>query len=225
MLRDVLPYAILRYIVDEETAEAEHKLPAIGRLAGRMHVSRGKLREELIAAEAYGIVEMRPGDGTYVLPFDFYTPVRTLVLYGIARDKKRFDRLYHLRSHLEAAFWDEAVRSLEREDVERLAEIVEAAVRRLKGRPIEVPHEEHREFHLRVFERLGNEFVQGLLRVYWDAYELVGLHRYFDYSYYEEMWSSHRAMVQAIADQRYDEGKEILIRHFTLLEDRLQRTG
>ncbi len=225
MLRDVLPYAILRYIVDEGIAETEHKLPAIGRLAGRMHVSRGKLREELIAAEAYGMVEMRPGDGTYVLPFDFYTPVRTLVLYGIARDKKRFDRLYHLRSRLEAAFWDDAVRALERDDLERLSEIVEAAERRLKGRPIEVPHEEHREFHLHIFERLGNEFVQGLLRVYWDAYELVGLHRYFDYTYYEEMWSSHRAMVQAIADGRYDEGKEILIRHFTLLEDRLQRTG
>jgi DNA-binding FadR family transcriptional regulator len=62
----------------------------------------------------------------------------------------------------------------------------------------------------------------GLLRAYWDAYEAVGLHRYFELSYYQQMWSSHRAMVQAMRSGDYETGRKVLVQHLTLLEDRLQ---
>ena len=94
MPQNQLPYDILLYIVglDESRPEQERgregKLPPMDELAETMGVSRGKLREELIAAQAYGVVEMRPGDGTYVLPFDFYPPIQTLVLYAIERYRK-----------------------------------------------------------------------------------------------------------------------------------------
>ena len=96
MLKDMLPYDVLQYIVQEglHTSDGAEltKLPAIGDLAKELRVSRGKLREEMIAAQTYGAVEMRPGDGTYVRPFDFYAPIRTLVLYSIAGDRRNFDR-------------------------------------------------------------------------------------------------------------------------------------
>jgi DNA-binding GntR family transcriptional regulator len=38
------------------------------------------------------------------------------------------------------------------------------------------------------------------------------------------MWSWHRGMVDALAAGNYDQGKEILVQHFTLLNDRLQGT-
>jgi GntR family transcriptional repressor for pyruvate dehydrogenase complex len=224
MLRDMLPYSILQYIVDEDqlSPEKECKLPAMGELADALRVSRGKVREELIAAQAFGVVEMRPGDGTYVRPFDFYTPVRAMVLYSIARDKKNFDRFYRLRGTLETAFWNEAVSALTAEDHRALYRILERAERKLASSPIEIPHQEHRELHLRMLSRLDNEFVLGLLRAHWDAYEAVGLHRYFELSYYQRMWNWHRQMVDAIAAGRYEQAKEILIEHFTLLDDRLQ---
>ena len=217
---------ILQYIVDQELKpEGEggpSKLPPMDELCKRLGISRGKLREELIAAQAWGVVEMRPGDGTYVQPLDFYTPIRTLLLYSVTLDRKHFDHYYELRTQLEAAFWGDAVRKLTSEDKEELQRIVERAERRLGGHPVEIPHREHRDLHLLTFARLDNEFVLGLLRAYWDAYEAVGLHLYFDYSYYEAMWSSHRAMVEAIAEGQYERGREILIQHFTLLRDRLR---
>lgn len=185
-------------------------------------MSRGKLREELIAAEAWGAVEMRPGDGTYVQPLDFYTPIRGLVLYSVALDKKNFDLYYDLRTQLEAAFWEDAVARLTAEDKDELERIVQRAESRLRGDPVEIPHREHRNLHLLTFSRLDNPFIVGLLRAYWDAYEAVGLHRYFDYGYYEEMWSSHKEMVEAIMAGRYREGRRVLIHHFTLLSDRLR---
>jgi DNA-binding FadR family transcriptional regulator len=221
----LLDSEVLQYIVHEhlQTKEGEelNKLPAMGELAKQLRVSRGKLREELIAAQAFGVVEMRPGDGTYVRPFDFYAPIRTLVLYGIAGDKRSFDRYYKLRAQLEIAFWDEAVRGLTEADHARLYQILEAAEAKLNSTPVEIPHEEHRELHLGMFSRLGNPFVLGLIAAYWDAYEAVGLHRYYDLSYFTTMWDWHRAMIDAIVAGQYEQGKEILIRHFTLLEDRL----
>ncbi len=227
MPQDLLSYAIFQYIVDErhdtQTETGEIKLPPMDELADKLGVSRGKLREELIAAQAYGVVEMRPGDGTYVRPFDFYTAVRTLVLYGLALDKKNFDRFYRLRVELEVAFWEQAARSLLPEDKEELQRLLDRADRKLSGTPVEIPYREHREFHLRIFGRLDNEFVQGLLKAYWDAYEAVGLHRYFDLSYYERMWASHRAIAEALAAGHYEKGKKILTQHFTLLQDRLEQ--
>ena len=222
---ELLDSEVLQYIVQErlQTLEGEelNKLPAMGELAKELRVSRGKLREELIAAQAFGVVEMRPGDGTYVRPFDFYAPIRTMVLYGIAGDKRSFDAYYRLRAQIEISFWTEAVRALAPEDHARLYRILDAAEAKLSSTPVEIPHEEHRELHLGMFSRLENPFVLGLIAAYWDAYEAVGLHRYYDLSYFTTMWDWHRKMVDAIAAGEYERSKEILIRHFTLLEDRL----
>jgi GntR family transcriptional repressor for pyruvate dehydrogenase complex len=228
MLQGVLPYSILQYIVDQELgshAQGPVKLPPMDELAKNLGVSRGKLREELVAVQAFGVVDMRPGDGTYVCPLDFYTAIRTLVLYGTACDWRNFDHLYKLRVQLETGFWEEATSSLTDEDKQMLQQILERAESKLTGTPIEIPHREHQNFHLLIYSRLDNTFVQGLLNVYWDAYEAVGLHRYFDFSYFEKMWHSHREMVEAILTGRYQEGKVVLARHFTLLDSRLHGTS
>jgi DNA-binding FadR family transcriptional regulator len=226
MASPVAANTVLQYIIEEAARwsdEAEEmKLPPMDELASKMGVSRGKAREELLAAQAYGVIEMRPGDGTYVRPFDFHRPVQALVLYAVARDRSNFDRLYQLRTELETAFWERAVTRLTEQDLADLRTILARAEQRLEGRPAEIPHAEHRDFHMMLFSRLDNGFVLGLLAAYWDAYEAVGLHRYFEYGYYEKMWSSHQAMVDAVAAGRLDEGREVLAGHFTLLQDRLQ---
>ena len=218
------PFSILQYLIDQGPQEGQEaiKLPPLGDLAKKLGISRGKLREDLIMAQAYGLVEMRPGDGTYVQPFNFYTAIRPAILYSIACDKQNFDRFYHVRAQLELAFWDQAVRKLAQPELDALGEVLVRAERKLSGRPIEIPHLEHRELHLRIFGRLDNPFVIGLLEAYWDAYEAVELHRYFDLSYYEQMWSSHRQMIDAIIAGDYRRGCDILLDHFGILENRLQ---
>jgi GntR family transcriptional repressor for pyruvate dehydrogenase complex len=226
VIREMFLPEILLYIGGEDFEEYDEsgaaKLPSMDELCRGMGVSKGKLREQLIAAQALGVVDMRPGDGTYVLPFDFYTPTRTLVLYAISRNRSNFDRYYELRVQLEAAFWDEAARRLTQKDKEALQKVIHQAQERLGGERAELPHSEHRDFHMLIFSKLDNEFVLGLLRSYWDAYETVGLHIYFDYDYYREMWASHQAILDAIVADEYEKGKEILVQHFSLLGDRLE---
>lgn len=226
MLRGILPLAILQYIIDKElqvgNGSEPRRLPPLSDISGELDISLGKLREELITARAYGVVDLRPGDGTYVRPFEFYDAIRTVILYSIASDWRNFDCLYALRTQLEIGFWDEAARRLSQEDQKGLFDILQRAERKLASTPVEIPNREHRDFHLHVFKKLDNQFVRSLLRVYWDAYEAAGMHRYFDYGYYETMWTSHRTIAEAIAAGQYDTGHRALSKHFTLLENRIQ---
>lgn len=217
-------FSILQYLIEQgvKDGDAPSKLPPLGTLSKTLGVSRGKLREDLITAQAYGLVEMRPGDGTYVQPFDFYTAVRPAILYSIACDKCNFDRFYRVRARLELAFWEQAAARLDQSDFDVLQEILVRAEKKLSDTPIEIPHREHRELHLHIYSKLDNSFVTGLLKAYWDAYEAVELHRYFELSYYEQMWNSHRQMIGALRRGDLKDGQAILLDHFLILEDRLQ---
>jgi DNA-binding FadR family transcriptional regulator len=217
---------ILAYLIDTGLAPCDddepQKLPAMQELADEMGVSRGKAREALIAAQAYGIVEMRPGAGTYVRPFDFYQAIRPAVLYAIACDRENFEHFRKLRAYLEVTFWDEAVRALDAEDVARLDAVVTRAEAKLSGSPIQIPHAEHRQLHMRIFSKLENPFVQGILRAYWDTYDVIEMNLFYQLSHYQAMWASHREMVDALQAGRPVDGKAVLREHFTILEQQLR---
>ena len=179
MTQDLFSQPTVQYIVQQasECHGDAARLPPLDKLAEQLGISRGKLREDLLTAQAYGLVEMRPGDGTYVRRFDFYSAIRPLVLYSVAQDKRTFDQYYRVRACLEVAFWDQAVAALDAEDHEELEGILQDAERKLRGTPIEIPHYEHRKLHTLLFSKLANPFVRGIVRAYWDAYEAAGLHR------------------------------------------------
>ena len=217
MAQDFFFQSILDYVVDGDMLcdeEKASKLPSIGTLANELGISHGKLREDLIAAQAYGMVEMRPGDGTYIRPFDFYSAIRPAVIYGIACDKHNFDRFYRLRAGIEVAFWEEATKKLQSGDLSKLRRIIQRAEERLNDVPIEIPHREHRIFHMQLFSRLNNPFVIGLLKAYWDGY--------VDLSYYEEMWSYHKKIVDLLQEGDIQQSQQVLVQHFAILETRLK---
>jgi DNA-binding FadR family transcriptional regulator len=125
-----------------------------------------------------------------------------------------------LRNHIEASFWSEAVALLLPEDHARLQELVHSAWDKLRGDPIQIPHAEHRDLHLTIYSRLDNPFVRGVLEVYWEAYEAVGLSVYADYAYLREVWEFHQKMVDAIVEGNPEIGYQALVAHTDLLQAR-----
>lgn len=196
------------------------RLPSIGELAGQLAISPGKLREQLEVARALGFVEVRPRTGIRTLPYSFAPAVRASLRFALARDRKHFAAFGALREHVEASFWEEAARLLTPEDRAHLKELVALAWEKLRGRPIEIPHAEHRDLHLTIYSRLNNPFVRGVLEAYWDAYEAVGLNVYADYEYLTEVWTYHERMVQAILDGDIAGGHSALVQHTALLRER-----
>ncbi len=211
---------LLQYIVGHPF-QAGDRLPSLEELSDELKISVGKLREQLEVARCLGIVEVRPRAGIRLTASSFAPAVRLGVLYSLARDPAQFEALSVLRNHIEASFWHEAVARLTPDDHTRLRALLDQAWARLNGRPIQIPHAEHRNLHLTIFGRLENPFVRGLLEAYWEAYEAVGLNLYADYHYLREVWTYHEDIVGAIVQGRVDDGHRLLLEHAALLRYRV----
>jgi DNA-binding FadR family transcriptional regulator len=196
------------------------RLPAIQELSTTLGISTGKLREQLEVARQLGLVEVRPKTGIRTLAFSFSQVIKIGLTFALTLNPDYFFQFGILRNNVEAAFWHEAVRSLQPQDKDHLLDLLEKAWTKLRGYPIQIPHEEHRELHLTIYSRLKNPFVVGLLEAYWEAYEAVGLNLYADYSYLESVWDYHVQMVQAIVNGDEESGYQALVEHTGLIHNR-----
>jgi DNA-binding FadR family transcriptional regulator len=209
----------LRYLASQ--AEIEGSLAPMSELSRQLHISVAALREQLEVARALGLVEVKPRTGIRRIPYSFTPAVRQSLKYALALHDDHFQKFSELRNHVETAFWDEAVKKLTKEDKQTLQTIISRAWNKLRGTPIQVPHEEHRNMHLLIYSRLNNPFVIGILEAYWDAYEAVGLNMFTGgIDYLEEVWQYHTQMVESICNENIPAGREALIKHIDLLAHR-----
>jgi len=209
----------LRYLATHE--EVENGLPTLKKLSIELGVSVASLREQLEVARALGLVEVKPRLGTRRRDYSFTPAVRQSLSYALALNNEHFRAYAELRNHVESAFWHKAVERLTERDKQELKAIVARAWEKLRGTPIQVPHEEHRNLHLKIYSRLENPFVTGILEAYWEAYESVGLNVFAGgLEYLEEVWRYHQQMVEAICNGDFEVGYQALVRHTDLLYNR-----
>ncbi len=222
MLKERIPPELsefLRYLATHE--EVEHGIPTLKNLSVKLGVSVASLREQLEVARALGLVEVRPRLGTKRRDYSFTPAVRQSLSYALALNDEHFSKYAELRNHVESAFWHQAVRKLTEQDKQELQNLVARAWEKLRGNPIQVPHEEHRNLHLKIYSRLENPFVTGILEAYWEAYESVGLNVFAGgYEYLEEVWHYHQDMVEAICNGNFEAGYQALVKHTDLLYHR-----
>ena len=206
----------LEYLA-EHAGQENGALPSLSELGKQLGVSVACLREQLEVAKAIGLVDVRPRTGIRRLPYSFLPAVRQSLSYAVSVDWGNFIAYSDLRNHIEAAYWEDAVRCLTGEDKARLQVLLAQAWEKLNGRPVHIPHAEHRQLHLCIYSRLENPFVQGLLEAYWEVYEAVGLNLYADYNYLQQVWRYHQQMVEAICSGDFAAGYQALIQHKDLL--------
>jgi DNA-binding FadR family transcriptional regulator len=209
----------LRYLAAHD--EAESGLPTLNELSRELGIGVAALREQLEVARALGLVEVKPRMGTRRREYSFTPAIRQSLGYALALNNQNFRKYAELRNHVESAFWYQAVQTLTEEDKHELQNLVARAWEKLRGAPIQVPHEEHRQLHLKIYGRLMNPFVTGILEAYWDAYEAVGLNVFAGgYEYLQEVWQYHQQMVEAICNGNFEAGYEALVAHTDLLYHR-----
>jgi DNA-binding FadR family transcriptional regulator len=214
----------IAYVV-ENRVQPDEKLPSLQDISKEIGISVGKLREQLEVARALGIVSVRPRRGTVRLPYDFAPAVQASLSFGLEIEEVTFNQFNQLRRAIETQFWDESVQLLTDEDKADLKEIVRNAWIRLNGTPRHIPTREHRQFHLKIFSRLDNPFVQGLLNAYWAAYEDSQITRLMGYEYWVQVWQYHERITDALVNNQFVEGRNLLIEHFDLLPEGLLPEG
>jgi DNA-binding FadR family transcriptional regulator len=225
MPRQSLSSEFLQFLVDAALKNGSDQLPSLSEISARLDISVARLREQLEVAKALGLVDVRPRTGMRILPFTFAPAIWQSLSYGLALNPALFAPFADLRNHIEAAYWDQAVRRLGTEEHAELHLLMALAWEKLRGTPIHIPHTEHRQLHLCIFRKLDNPFVSGILEAYWQAYEEVGLNMYADYDYLEQVWIYHQKMVDAICAGDYETGYRALIEHKDLIQYRPVRSG
>lgn len=216
------PSEFFQYLARSASADPDGtQLPAMNTLSAELEISVARLREQLEVAKALGFVEVKPRTGIRRLPFSFLPSVWQSLAFAMEIDRAHFDEFSNLRKHVEMCYWHEAAQALTSDDQDHLRALISQAWGKLRGTPIRIPHEEHREFHLVIYRKLDNVFVQGILEAYWEAYEAVGLNVYADYDYLKEVWSYHERMVDAICSGDLEAGYQALVDHTDLLYHRL----
>ncbi len=208
----------LHYLASKNSSE--DRIPPLSDLSQELGVSIAILREQMEVAEALGLVEVKPKTGIRRLPYSFKPAVRQSLAYAVATDQTYFSIFADLRKHIEQAYWYEAVVLLTHQDHESLRSLVRKAQEKLEGNPVQIPHWEHREFHLSIYRRLENPFVSGILETYWELYEAVGLAVFTDYNYLQTVWKFHQMMVESICKGDYSAGFQALNDHMELLQQR-----
>lgn len=206
----------LKYLIDNHVEPGE-RVPTLNKISSELGLSVGKLREQLEVARALGFVSVRTRKGIQREPFEFKPAVLISLLFSLGTGETQFKQFSDLRQAVEKSMWLEAVTLLTPSDKLELHEIVEQAWQKLRSHPVHVPNGEHRQFHLKIFSRLENPFVQGLLEAYWDAYEASELTRFVNYQYWIDVWTYHERIVEALTTDDFEQGRILLTEHFCLL--------
>ena len=207
----------LLYLAHCAPVDGLPQLPSLSDLSAELGVSISVLREQLEVAKALELVEVKPRTGIRRLPFNFSPAVSRSLAYSLELSPDHFRAFADLRNRLEASYWEEAVRLLTPQDHSELCGHVNHAWEKLRGTPVQIPHEEHRQFHLGIYRRLENPYVLGILEAYWIAYEAIGLSLYTDYDYLRQVWDYHQQMLDAICSGDIQAGYKALVTHRDLL--------
>jgi len=107
---------------------------------------------------------------------------------------------------------------LTREEISQIEALVVQANQKITHSPIQVPKEEHRSFHLGIFQHLNNRFVFSILESYWTLYQSSDLNIYMDKAYLELVWNYHQKIVDALKARDFDRGHEALLNHMDLVK-------
>ena len=208
---------ILQYIVDNKLTVGD-RLPSLTELSNELDISVSKLREQLEVARCLEIVGVKPGAGTQINEFDFAATMRIGLSYSVASSRRNFEAYTALRNGTTASFWIEAVSQLTPKDLSEIRSLLVSAQAKLNGDHIEIPHAEHRRFHLGLLKRLDNPFVIGTEKAYWMVYEAVELNRLVDYQYLVTVWDHHAQMIDHIEDKNFEASQDAFVKHTQLLK-------
>ena len=210
---------LLDYLIDK-AKDPHSEIPPIQKLSSELGVSTACLREQMELAKNLGIITTQPRKGIAILPYQFKPAVEKSLYYAINLDLKYFHQFSELRNHLERAYFIESARLLDANSIDELKLFVDLAQTKLKGFPVQIPHQEHRNYHLTFFKPLKNVFLTGFLESYWDMYEQVGLDLYNNLEYLINVWDYHRRIIKEIEAGEFDNAERLLIAHMELIDMR-----
>jgi len=219
VLNELIRDYVKRYILDHGLSAGD-PLPSETQLAQELGVGRGSVREAIKALQSLGIVEVRHGDGLYVRPYTF-DPILETLSYGMRFDTTTLAELAQIRILLERAAIEDAVKHIGATDLDRLEALMSAWQERVQTQ--DDPRDIDEEFHRILYGALNNQTLMKLFEVFWIAFENLDDPVIQDARPAEHDYENHRALLSAIKARDPDLARNLMMRHFGHLQQRIRR--
>ena len=150
-----------RKALAEGTLRVGDKLPPERELCLQLGVSRTSLREAVRSLEAFGLVDTRPGGGTYIAD-KFSENIFDFLGFGNTLDRKNFRHLLHTRRIIETGAVEQVMETADAAALRGLEDLVDELERetdpeRLGGLDA--------RFHEKFVELSGNPILTALYRM------------------------------------------------------------
>jgi GntR family transcriptional regulator, transcriptional repressor for pyruvate dehydrogenase complex len=190
-------------------------LPPERELAERLHVSRGSLREAILALESMGLVEPRHGEGTVVRDLSAAPLVNQLSVM-LVQKRALVGELLEFRLMVEPTLAARAAANATNEEVSHLEEILSRQKAKMDRGELAI--EEDSKFHYAIAQAARNSVVLKVLDVFMDY-----LRESRELSLQVEgrpqrSLNSHRRILNAIARKNPAAAEKAMRRHITAIE-------
>jgi len=224
--RSTIAHRIVQQIMERirnGTLKPGDKLPPERQLSDMLGVGRSSVREALQALATLGLVESRPGEGTFVKEPKPYLALE-MELNAIAHNMQRSDRLHLMqaRTVLEKGIIELAIANASDEDMEHLEDVVQQWLTHFSKTDMHWPL--HDQIHLAIAEMTGNpllvQVLQMLLQTLPGEVRAHGLIPEDDQPYDEEAWQEERDLhvnlVRAIISRDTQKALQLFEQHQAL---------
>jgi DNA-binding FadR family transcriptional regulator len=202
------------------------RLPPERELVRQFQVGRGAIREAFRILEQSALIRIRPGKGGGAFVAGRPTAAVTRSLSDLLRfGGISLDDVVEARVALESLVIDIIASQADTDDLARLAESVERAVRFFEAGRRAEKREENFNFHVLMAEVTGNPVYPLLIRSVVDVMELIVAPATVPDALARRTLEAHRAIVGHLVRRRGAAAKQALTRHLLEAHTRLWRDG
>jgi len=194
---------------------AGDRLPSERKLAERLHVSRGSLREAILTLESLGLVEPRQGDGTVVRELSA-APLVTSLSAMLVQKKALVSELLEFRLMIEPTLAARAAANATQEEIAHLEDIL--ALQKAKVERGEMAIDEDSKFHYAIAQAARNSVVLKVLDVFMDYLRESRERSLQVEGRLQKSLNDHRRILNAIAQTNPVAAEKAMRRHITTIE-------
>lgn len=197
------------------------RLPSERQLAVTLQVGRSAVREALAALDVLGIVDIRPGSGTYLRGSSSDLLPRT-INWGLMLGQPRTHDVVEVRQYLEVMSAELAAERATDEDIAAIGERIEQ-MRRSVGDPSAFVDADV-AFHLEVANAAKNSVLSGILHSVRELLHVWVERTSRDQTTAEASLAEHAEVYEAIRKHDLKAAQRAMQEHMAIASERLRRS-
>lgn len=217
----------IKHLIAEGKLKPGDKLLAERDLADRFQVSRASVREAIRTLEMLGIIDIRPGEGTFVRGTETDDIIRPLAMF-LAVERNSLLDMFEMRRIFETATASLAAQRATFEELDQIESMLANMRERLNLQDSEKGEEFDAAFHYAVAEATHNSLLTKLFKTvseeFAKANSVARRQLYHDnVQNAQRIIDQHSEILQAIRSGSPQKASEAMLAHLTFAEGELRK--